>query len=807
MEKYQHFCEPWADSASVIVGDCYRFTLLGDMVLRYEWAADGAFEDRASTFAMNRRFAAPKFRVNDSANELEIVTDSMYLTYDKKRFSSNGLCVTFKNKMTNWGSEWRYGSEPQRNLGGTARTLDEIDGRCELDVGILSRAGYSNIDDSESMLFDGSGWVAPRKPGDRSDGYLFSYGHDFKRAMKMFYAISGPQPVIPRWALGNWWSRYHAYTAVEYLSLMDKFEAYRIPLSVAVIDMDWHLVDGEEVPHSGWTGYTWNKKLFPNPVAFAEALHQRRLKITLNDHPHGGVHSHEEAYEGMARALDRDPNSRAPILFDPTSPQFMEAYLSKLHGDLEEAGCDFWWIDWQQGKESRIPGIDPLWVLNHFCFMDNSKKGNHPLVFSRYGGPGSHRYPVGFSGDTITTWESLEFQPEFTATASNIGYGWWSHDIGGHMHGVRDDELVVRWVQFGVFSPIMRLHSSNSRWQSKEPWLYRRESGALIQRYLQYRHRLVPYLYTMNVLGAVNSEPLIQPMYWSHPQEEEAYDVPNQYSMGTALVCAPIVQPRDTKTNLASVKVWIPPSRHVDIFTGLAYEGDQTLNLYRSLECIPVLAAEGSIVPLDGAQTPSNGCRNPESFEVLVVVGRDGDFVMFEENRDNNTASDREATESTSTPIKFRQSTGRLEAEITGGQWTFRFLSMKTELSHCKASVDGKEVEGMNVTTIAYPDIPSTLVQFPKLSTGRHTLIIDVGPDPQLAPPHRFEYLDDLIRDFQIEFDIKDKLWDICRGNRDTGIKVGELMSLGLDGTVIGPLLEIVCSIGGGKGVDVRARI
>ena len=81
-------------------------------------------------------------------------------------------------------------------------------------------------------------------------------------------------------------------------------------------------------------------------------------------------------------------------------------------------------------------------MLNHFHFLDSARDGQpRPLTFSRYAGPGSHRYPVGFSGDTVVTWASLDFQPYFTATASNIGYGWWSHDIGGHMFGGKDDEL------------------------------------------------------------------------------------------------------------------------------------------------------------------------------------------------------------------------------------------------------------------------------------------------------------------------------------------------------------------------------
>lgn len=118
----------------------------------------------------------------------------------------------------------------------------------------------------------------------------------------------------------------------------------------------------------------------------------------------------------------------------------MDAYFD-MHHRMEAEGVDFWWLDWQQGGVTRQKGLDPLWMLNHMHYLDSGRGGNWPLTFSRYAGPGSHRYPVGFSGDTIVTWESLAFQPQFTATASNIGYGWWSHDIGGHMFGYRNEEL------------------------------------------------------------------------------------------------------------------------------------------------------------------------------------------------------------------------------------------------------------------------------------------------------------------------------------------------------------------------------
>ena len=126
---------------------------------------------------------------------------------------------------------------------------------------------------------------------------------------------------------------------------------------------------------------------------------------------------------------------------------------------------------------------------------------------------GSWQPPVSdrFSGDTIVTWESLAFQPYFTSTASNIGYTWWSHDIGGHMRGYYDEDLALRWLQFGVFSPINRLHSSCNAFNSKEPWFYSSETCRWMKRYLRLRHSLLPYLYTMNVATHEQGLPLVQP--------------------------------------------------------------------------------------------------------------------------------------------------------------------------------------------------------------------------------------------------------------------------------------------------------
>ena len=247
-------------------------------------------------------------------------------------------------------------------------------------------------------------------------------------------------------------------------------------------------------------------------------LHKRNMKITLNVHPADGVRAYEQAYERVAKRMGIDPDSQEPVQFDVTDRHFLEVYFEELHHPLEEEGVDFWWLDWQQGTVTKIPGLDPLWMLNHFHYLDSARRGKRRLTFSRYAGIGSHRYPIGFSGDTVISWDSLKFQPYFTATASNAGYGWWSHDIGGHMHGVRDDELTARWVQLGVFSPLNRLHSTDNPFNGKEPWKYNKITQSIMEEFLRLRHKLVPYLYTMNRYASRDGQPLVRPMYWMEPE-------------------------------------------------------------------------------------------------------------------------------------------------------------------------------------------------------------------------------------------------------------------------------------------------
>ena len=624
---------PKADERFVVKGDKYRFTVLTEQLLRLEYSPDGVFEDRATRIAFNRAFAEPKYESYFEDGYLHIVTEYLHLTYDEKPFSKTGLQISVKATKRYQAQYWFYGRELPHNYGGTVRTLDGVNGAIPLPDGLVGRTrAFSLLDDSNTIAIGEDGWPVPVGGNGRIDLYFFGNAQFPEACIKDFYKLSAPVPLLPRYALGNWWSRYYRYSDKEYLELMDKFAEENIPLAVGIVDMDWHITKAADGVRK-WTGFTWNKELFPDYKKFLTSLHDRGIKTALNLHPRDGILSDEAQYDDMCETLGKEKNGK-PVEFDVSDRAFMQSYFDKVLHPYEDDGVDFWWVDWQQPGGSKIAGYDALWMLNHCHYLDGARGEKRALNFSRYAEVGSHRYPIGFSGDTVISWESLQFQPYFTATASNVGFSWWSHDIGGFKPGIRDAELYTRWAQLGVFSPIMRLHSTPHQFVSKEPWKWGNEALSIVGDFLRLRHRLIPYIYTMMYRNHEEGIPLVRPMYHTHPLAGEVLEVKNEYWYGSSLIAAPITSKRDTESGLASVQVWLPEGIYIDFFNGRVYSGNKKFKAYRTLDTFPLFAKAGSIIPLsnDGVK---NGTDNPDAIELRVFGGADGSFTMVEDNGGN----------------------------------------------------------------------------------------------------------------------------------------------------------------------------
>ncbi len=790
-ELLKLFSNPRCHEEGIVQGDKYRFSVLTDRMIRMEYSEEGIFEDRSTQSVINRSFPVPSFEVIDQEDNLEIITEAMHLIYNKKEFSKEGLKIKVYGNLGIFPSVWYY-SQEINDLKGTARTLDNADGEIPLDRGLISREGFSIIDDSKSLIINEDGWVEPRREN-IVDTYFLGYGRSYLDCLQDFFKLCGRPSMLPRYALGNWWSRFYRYTDKEYLSLMDRFKKEGIPLSVAVIDMDWHLVDIDPKYGSGWTGYTWNRELFQNPEEFMASLHKENLKVTLNVHPAEGVRPHEEMYEEMAKDLGVDYKKEEEIQFNISDKDFLKAYFKHVHHPNERQGVDFWWIDWQQGTTSKVKGLDPLWMLNHYHYLDSSRDGKRPITFSRYAGIGSHRYGIGFSGDTIISWKSLDFQPYFTSAASNVGYGWWSHDIGGHMGGIKDDELATRWMQFGVFSPIMRLHSSSSVFNSKEPWRYNRVSEGIMKSFLRLRHKLIPFIYTMNRRFYEEGRPLVQPMYYHNSEVYDAYEVKNQYYFGENLIVCPITSPVDKSLGRGKAKAWLPEGNFIDIFTGMIYKGNRTIDLYRDLYTIPVLAKCGTILPLAAEETIENDTSNPEKIELRVYAGDSGSFTLYEDDGETLTYQDGKYVE-TDFDFKwgedavFTINPSRGEAVLIpeNRSYQVKIIGIK-HYDSARITLNNEEV---NYKT-EYKLSDNTLVIDIPEKNADDTIIIELS-NVLMAENNIKHEIFKLLDNAQIEFELKDRLYKLVNDADEIYRLMGVLNTMDLQPELLGAMSEIL---------------
>jgi alpha-glucosidase len=685
--------DPVADPKAVVKWGNARFTVLTPELIRMEWAVDGKFEDHASFVFLNRRLPVPEFTdLEPNAGSTHTIgTKALTLTYKPSgdgRFTADSLSIQIS--VEGKPVVWNPGVADTDNLQGTTRTLDGALGsktREPIGGGLVSRAGWVLVDDSTTPLFDSADfrflegekspwpWVIERPAGEKQDWYFFGYGHDYRKALGDYVRVAGRIPLPPRFAFGAWWSRYWAYSDQELDELVRGFHENSTPLDVFVIDMDWHIsreqlnaagqagqVDASG--HSlGWSGYTWNKLLFPDPDQFLAKLHGEGLKTTLNLHPASGIQPWEEHYAEMARAMSIDPATKKYVPFDITDKRWATNYMDLILHPLEKQGIDFWWLDWQQEPTTKMAGVNPTWWLNYVHFTDQQREGKRPLLFHRWGGLGNHRYQIGFSGDTVSVWDSLAFQPWFTATAANVGYAYWSHDIGGHMPGAVDPELFTRWVQFGTFSPILRTHTTKNPDSERRIWAYPEPYSAALRSAFQLRYALQPYLYTEARRTYDTGVAFVRPLYYDWPEKNAAYTSKGEYMFGDEMLAAPVTAPADKASELATETVWLPKGDWIEWPTGKHLSGPTTVKRGFSIEQTPVYLRAGAIVPMQPPMSHT-GEKPVDPLIVNVWPLAPGSSTSYQVYEDSGVSVEYQRGVFARTPIRAAQAGDTLRMEI-----------------------------------------------------------------------------------------------------------------------------------------------
>jgi alpha-glucosidase (family GH31 glycosyl hydrolase) len=641
---------------------------------------------------------------------------------------------------------------PHAPLGGYRRGLDGVNGSAITLPGLLYTDGWSLLVDTASAIYNPATRTVTQRPGHGGkpyqDGYVFGYGQDYQQALRDLTTLTGPSVLLPRWVYGIWYSEYYDRTAADYQNtILPRFRAEGVPLDVLVVDTDF------KTPNQ-WNGWGIDLSKFPDPEAFFGWVRSEGLHSSLNIHP--SILASDPQFE-RAQQIAKGKLSKGACsgggadcyVFDFGDPDQLAAYLG-LHSTMERQGVDFWWLDWCCDQAfSSLAGVTPdSWINQWYADAAAKQSGGRGFAFSRgYGSlqacgyGGSAALPTGpwadkrttlhFTGDTTSSWESLRFEVGYTPGESvATGLAAVSHDIGGHTGGQQlpgsepgstrlPDDLYARWVQFGTFQPIDRLHSNHS---DRLPWQYGPEAKASATKFLNLRENLVPYTYTLAKEASVTGAPIARPLYLEYPAEQEAYaNAGSEYLYGPDVLVAPATTPGAT----ATTSVWFPPgSSWTDYFTGRTYQGGSTHEITTTLDTMPVFIRSGGILTTRTTNV-SNDEQNPLTHLTLTVAGgANGTGSLFE---DDGVTADPER--SATTKLRYRQSgaTHQLTVDPAKGAFPGQVRDRTYTVSFTNATAPRSvEVNGRKVaaTSWSWDETMRTLtVEIPRQSVRRNLVV------------------------------------------------------------------------------------
>ena len=315
------------------------------------------------------------------------------------------------------------------------------------------------------------------------------------------------------------------------------------------------------------------------------------------------------------------------IQFDMADKRQADLFMNVLHAPLMKEGIDFWWID--GAGSAPVNGLSgQLWTNKVYYDFTRSFTGKRALILSRYGGWGNERYPVLFTGDTFSDWPMLAFEVGFTARGGNALTPYISNDIGG-FHGAKlSTKLYCRWLEFGAFSPILRLHCSYenpANGNMRMPWVYGDTGIAVARKYFNLREELIPYIYTYSRLAYDDALPILRPLYLEYPDLSQSYAFPDEYFFGSELLVSPVVDSGDSATT------FLPPGKWIDYFTGKVYEGNRIVKAKYPIDVVPLFVKQGSIIPF--AERMSYADQRPLDTLLLKVYGPEsGSFDLYEDD-------------------------------------------------------------------------------------------------------------------------------------------------------------------------------
>ena len=488
--------------------------------------------------------------------------------------------------------------------------------------------------------------------GFRSDAsaaidYYFIYGPEPNQVVAQYRDFTGAAPLLPLWAYGFWQCRERYSSQQQILDTAAEFRKRQIPVDVLV--QDWQYWG-----KYGWNAMKFDEDFYPKPAALMTDLHRQNFHLVISIWAKFGVQTDvnkEFERDGTvlrSAAASGEPgeSKEAENWADLFNPKAQSLFWKDLDRGLFHDGLDGWWLD------ASEPEGDPLKNDNTYLGPGRSVRNAFPLfetsavykgqrasdeskrvvILTRSAFTGQQRNSIiTWSGDISGNWETLRRQIPAGLNFSVSGFPYWTTDIGGFFRP-RDQytstsyhELLIRWFQFGAFSPIFRVHGYQSE---TEMWKYGPQVESVLRKYDQFRYRLMPYIYSTAWGVTSRGETMMKALPFVYPNDPSLRDVSDQFLFGDSLLINPVTAP-----NVTNRTVLLPPgSDWYDFWSGRKYPGGKSIVADAALDKLPIFVKEGSIVPLGPDIQYTSESQDP--IDLRIYGGRDCDFQLYQDSGD-----------------------------------------------------------------------------------------------------------------------------------------------------------------------------
>lgn len=775
---------------SIVLGKKYRFTVITESLIRLEYSPTGEFEDRPSQLVWYRTHPRPEFYIQGDSKYLEIKTRYFTLTYQKNdKFGTNPLNPTANLRILIHESQkiWYYKHPEVRNYECPCGEFNDDNELLKI-KGLYSSDGFVSIDDSHTMVFNEDGTLSERKNKNNLDIYVFVYNSLFYRCLNDYYKITGSPALIPRYALGVWWYKDDSYNDYTLSNLINNFQTKKVPISVLTLNNEWHINKlGRESNIK--TGFTFDVNNFKEPSKMIGFLHNKKIKLGLTLNPTMGIRKYEKYYETALKYIKADRKGIIP--FNVYDNVFLDIYFKIFVHSLTNFDVDFFRIDSINDSKIRF-------YLNHYHSLDTKAINNkRSLILTNDSYIATHRYPIISTGQVKCDWASLEKICNYNINLSNRGITWATHAYGGFSDGIEDSELYIRFVQLATYSPIFMLASAKGKYYKREPWKWDYHTFAIAREFMNFRQRLVPYIYTEGYRYTSQGIPLIEPIYYRYPEtyDDELYR--NEYFFGSQLFVSPIFHKKEEIMKRAIHRFYLPEGIWYDLYSGKKFLGNRKYVLFYSDETYPVFASAGAIIPM-GYNESINDVETPTTLEINFFPGASNKYVIYEDDGITDKYKD---NHSYKTEIEYKYLPNNYEITIKPKEGNLAInypnRNYKLNLRNVRGTADVKVT--VNLEPVAfrkYEDGNDLIIELNNINLNTRINVKCSGKDIEVS---NFRVLNDdiegIISDLFIETELKNKIDEIMFSNlsiKRKRIEIRKLKSSGLEPRFIKLFLKLL---------------